>query len=129
MKFWKMNGAGNDFIGWNGAGWSAVNGGFVATVDWATTLYKNALDLTKNQEITFDVYLSSQDADKQFNVGFYAEEDLATANTSENGKTYSLGTTLFLGKSFGRNHWIADVGATLYNDTWHSVKISVKEIR
>ncbi|MBQ8352867.1 MAG: hypothetical protein IJY34_03630, partial [Clostridia bacterium] len=114
------------FTAWNSVGWTAANGGFVANTNWATTQMKQALDLTKNQEIFFDVYLSSSDTDKQFNVGFYSEADLPTANTSQNGKTYSLGSTLFLGKSFGRNDWIADVGAELYNDTWHSVKITVE---
>ena len=114
------------FTAWNSVGWTAANGGFVANTNWATTQMKQALDLTKNQEIFFDVYLSSSDTDKQFNVGFYSEADLPTANTSQKGKTYSLGSTLFLGKSFGRNDWIADVGAELYNDTWHSVKITVE---
>ena len=86
---------------------------------------KDALDLSKNQEITFDVFLSSTDANKQFNVGFFSQENLADTAAQGSGKKYSLGSTLYLGASFTRNHWIADVGATLYNDTWHSVKISV----
>ncbi|MBR4943183.1 MAG: hypothetical protein IKZ28_04050, partial [Clostridia bacterium] len=118
---------GNEFISWNSAGWGVSQDCFAALGSWATTQYKYAFDLTKNQEITFDVFLSSTDTDKQFNIGFYAEEDLPTANTSLNGKTYSLGETLYLSKSFGRRDWIADVATKLYNDTWHSVKISVQE--
>ena len=118
---------GNAFTAWNSVGWNVANGNFTANVNWATTQTKEALDLTKNQEITFDVYLTSADQDKQFNVGFFSGENLATASEANSGKTYSLGATLFLGSSFTRNHWIADVGATLYNDTWHSVKISVAD--
>ena len=118
------------FTAWNSAGWTTADGGFAAKTNWASTMLTKALDLTKNQEITFDVYLSSaeaSDANRQFNVGFFAEEDLATASTSVNGKNYSFGATLFLSKNFGRQQWIADVGATLYNDTWHSVKITVQD--
>ena len=116
-----------NFTAWNSAGWNVVDGSFTANVNWASTQMKMPLDFTKNQEITFDVYLTSSDSDKQFNVGFFSEENLATASEVNSGKTYSLGATLFLGSSFTRNHWIADVGATLYNDTWHSVKITVAD--
>jgi len=119
---------GNDFeAALSSAGWSVVKGEFVANQNWATTQYKKALDLTKEQEITFDVYLTSADSDKQFNVGFFSEENLAMVSSANSGKTYSLGSTLFLGSSFTRNHWIVDVVATLYNNTWHSVKITVAD--
>ncbi|MBE7093560.1 MAG: right-handed parallel beta-helix repeat-containing protein [Clostridiales bacterium] len=117
----------NAFAAWNNAGWGVADGNFVANAAWATTQLKSALDLTKNQEITFDVYLSSADSNKQFNVGFFAEENLANASTVGSGVGFSLGSTLWLGTNLGRQGWIADVAASLYNDTWHSVKIAVAE--
>ena len=118
---------GTYFANFNGAGWSAVNGNFVANTEWASTQLKTPLDLTKNQEITFDVYLSSADANKQFNVGFFSEENVATATLEGAGIGFSFGSTLWLGTNLGRAGWIADVAATLYNDTWHSVTISVAD--
>ena len=116
---------GNAFTAWNSAGWNVVDGNFTAVGNWASTQMKAPLDFTKNQEITFDVYLTSADTDKQFNVGFFSEENLATAANAGAGVGFSLGSTLWLGTNLGRQGWIADVAATLYNDTWHSVKIVV----
>ena len=118
---------GLEFANWNSAGWSAQNGGFAVNADWASTQLNTALDLTKNQEITFDVFLSSADTNKQFNVAFVSEENLATATTEGAGVGFSLGSTLWLGTNLGRAGWIADAAANLYNDTWHSVKISVTD--
>ena len=120
---------GNAFTAWESEGWNVVDGGFTAKSNWACTQMLTPLDLTKNQDITFDVYLSSADAEKQFNVGFFPDANPENAHTPNAGVTYSLGSTLFLGSSFDRNHWIADVGAVLYNDTWHSVKISVENAK
>ena len=119
---------GNVFLAWNSAGWSAnADGYFVANANWASTQLNEKLDLTKNQEITFDVFLSSTDADKQLNVGFFSEENLANASNAGAGVGFSLGASLWLGTNLGRQGWIADVAANLYNDTWHSVKISVTD--
>jgi len=120
---------GNAFTAWESSGWNVVDGGFTAKSNWGCTQMLTPLDLTKNQDITFDVYLSSADADKQFNVGFFPDANPENAHTPNAGVTYSLGSTLFLGSSFDRNNWIADVSATLYNDTWHSVKISVENAK
>ena len=77
---------GNVFLAWNSAGWSAnADGYFVANANWASTQLNEKLDLTKNQEITFDVFLSSTDADKQLNVGFFSEENLANASNAGAG--------------------------------------------
>lgn len=114
------------FLAWNSVGWEAKNGGLVAKTNWASVQYAKKLDLTKDRKITFDVFLSSQDTDKQFNVAFVSDENLPTASTVGAGIGFSFGSTLWLGTNLGRGGWIADVAANLYNDSWHSVTIFVE---
>ena len=114
----------------NSAGWSVSNGVFKPNANWATVNSLQLLDLTKNQQITFDVYLSSKevsDVNRQFNVGFFATTDAETNKQAGSGVNYSLGATMFYGSSFSRTAWVADELASLYNDCVHAVKIVVKD--
>ena len=122
-KSFDFSGYVNEFTAQGGgAGMSAKNGKFVANNAWGAARSVETLNLTSVEKITMDFCLASSDADKQFNVGFFADFD----NVSEagTGKCISVGATLFIGSQFGRNAWIADVGANLYDDVLHTLTIT-----
>lgn len=115
---------GDIFSAFGCGGWSVSEGKYVANELWGSVQSVKKFDLTKNQQISFDVYLSSADEAKQFNIGFIENPDQSVAGAGT-GVCYSLGTTLMHSSTLGRT-WVADKACSLYTDTLHSVKIKVK---
>ncbi len=111
------------FSAWNSAGWSQAGGKYVPSVNWASISSTKKLNLTEIDSISLDFKLSSADTDKQFNVGFFADNTAVT--DAGTGKNFSVGATLFLGSSFTRNHWVVDTAADFYDDIVHTMKIDV----
>ena len=111
----------------SGQGWRYKGGKYFPNAAWSVVNSVEQLDFTENKEISFDVYLSSADTSKQFNVGFFASK-VETDNVAvDTGLTFSFGSTIWVSTNFGRNGWASECVKDYFTDGLHTVKITVIE--
>ncbi|MBQ4268332.1 MAG: hypothetical protein IJB97_01630, partial [Clostridia bacterium] len=109
------------------AGWAITDGKYSPNAVWSTVNTAKKLDLTKSQQISFDVFLTSADAVKQFNVGFFETKTEETNSQPNTGLAFSFSSTVWVSTNFGRNGWAGECVKDIFNDQTHSVTISMQE--
>ena len=109
----------------SGKGWGYADEKLSPNAPWSVINTVETLDVSKNQEIEFDVYLPENDTDKQFNVGFFAskvEEDNVGADT---GLAFSFGDTIWVSTNFGRGAWASECVKNYFDGQVHHVSLKL----
>ncbi len=112
----------------NGTGWVINEGKFYSNAAWGMTYYATALDLTKEQTLTLDLYIDNDEADtvKAFYIGFAGEIGATVSNFK--GLVVNTGTVWFT-SSFGTqaSGWIGENNTLSLYGVEHKITVNIKD--